>query len=63
MSCCTCLNHIATVLALLASIAGLILGIYAVIKINENSDISAECDLCITLLKDENLCKDVCEDD
>ena len=47
--------------ALIAGIAGTVMGIYAVIKLNQDND--PTCDICKTLAGDvwETVCEDLCE--
>lgn len=58
MSCCSII-FIATAHAI--GIAALVLGIYAVIKINENSNVSIECDICKTLTNNWDECEALCK--
>ena len=58
MSCCLCVTSF---VALIAGIAGTVMGIYAVIKLNQDND--PTCDICKTLAGDvwETVCEDLCE--
>lgn len=57
MSCCLCVTSF---VALILGLAGTVMGIYAVIKLTQDTDPS--CDVCKTLAGDawETICKDLC---
>lgn len=57
MSCCLCVTSF---IALILGLAGTVMGIYAVIKLTQDTDPS--CDVCKTLAGDawETICKDLC---
>ena len=58
MSCC---SGIFIVIANILGAAALGLAIYSVIKLNENSEVSIECDVCRTLTNDWDQCDALCE--
>ena len=58
MSCC---NKLFIITANLMAVVALVLGIYATVKLSQDSDVSIECDICRTLTNDWDQCESLCE--